>query len=154
MLRMTLWHEPNHFQFYIQDRYKGAGINRRLGEELLSRDFAVGKGIVLVAVKSEFAQIPIAVEFDQNPLEILNFEDWDKIVECSIDVVSGELVFVGCASDPVRESFGLLEVSPGVYRLRIFFGGQDSVGSSGAATDHYLVQVWPSTDVVETVVKS
>ena len=65
MLRVTLWHEPEYFGFYIKD--PGAEISMGPSEatEVEQHRFAARQGIVTVGVKSEYTTIPITVEFDQ-----------------------------------------------------------------------------------------
>jgi|JI10StandDraft_1071094.scaffolds.fasta_scaffold876536_1 hypothetical protein len=150
MLRVTLWHEPEYFGFYIKD--PGAEISMGPSEatEVEQHRFAARQGIVTVGVKSEYTTIPITVEFDQLGAEPPERTDWDRIVECSLAIHERAIVFEGSTGT----EFGRLEVPPGNYRTRIHYGGQNIIQGDGETGDFYLIQIWPSSDVSSIVIKS
>lgn len=155
MQRVTLWHEPQYFQFFIQDPASDTAAlevqstYRTLEEQRVYSD----GGLAIVRVVSEFTRIPVTVEFDSSRPEAADFEKWDRIVECSIEVLSGEIAFAGCPDGPIHGKFGSFMASPGRYRLRVHFGGQDVSHDDGETGDFYLVQIWPSSDAGFSVLK-
>ena len=155
MQRLTLWHEPQYFQFFIQDPASDMTIlEAQSTYRILERQrFYCGGGLAIVRVVSEFTRIPVAVEFDNGQPEAADFEKWDRIIECSIEVNSGEIAFVGCPDGPIHGKFGSLMVIPGRYRLRVYFGGQDVSQDDGETGDFYLIQVWPSEEINSVVIK-
>lgn len=155
MLRATLWHEPQYFQFLVQDpAADGKDVfNARASEQVEAQRFACGEGILIVRVRSEYTRIPITVEFDRElPLET-DLDQWDRVIECSLDVKSTEIVFAGCPDGPIHGRFGELAVAPGRYRLRVCYGGQEAVQPDGETGDHYLIQIWPSADRASKILK-
>lgn len=155
MLRVTLWHEPQYFQFFVQDpAADGKDVfNARVSKLVEAQRFACGEGFLIVRVRSEYTRIPITVEFDrESPLGI-DLDRWDRVIECSLDVKSAEIVFAGCPDGPVHGRFGALAVTPGRYRLRVCYGGQEAVKPDGETGDHYLIQIWPSADAASTILK-
>ena len=149
MLRVTLWHEPEDFAFYIQDPECPSRLGS-VGKELRRDRFATGAGVVVVGVKSEYTAIPITVEFDKFGAEKKEEGTWDRIVECAL-TVSGRAIAFEASSG---EEFGRLEVDPGTYRLRIYFGGQQPERDDGESEDFYLIQCWPSGETESRILKS
>jgi len=155
MLRVTLWHEPQYFQFFIQDPAADTDllVSKSTYGDLKLRRFACGNGITIVRVRSEYTRIPIAVEFDADGLAREDFGKWDHVVECSLETRTKEIVFAGCPDGPIHGAFGTLAVAPGRYRLRIHYGGQNTVQPDGETGDFYLVQVWPSNESDSEILK-
>ena len=61
--------------------------------------------------------------------------------ECTLDVQSGRIVIAGCTDyfpDAVR-----IEVFPGSYRARLYYGNLDALSDDGLdGDDHYKVVLW------------
>jgi len=148
MMRLTLWHTPQYFQFFV--RSPGVGARGVPSDDLDSNGFSASRGEVIIRTLSEYSEVPITVEYDADGLTSRELENWDHIVECSIDADQGKLVFEGCAS---AKPFGELVVPPGRYRIRIHFGGQLSGKRDGSTEDFYLLQIWPSEDSSVKVLK-
>lgn len=73
-------------------------------------------------------------------------------VRPSIEVQSGRIVIAGC-TDYFPEA-KRLEVRPGTYRARIYYGDLDTLSQDGlAGNDHYRVVLWPSPPDNITVLK-
>lgn len=142
MLRVTLWHVPQYFQFYIQDPAADTSqlVQEPTYQHLDESGFFEGEGLVVVRVKSEYSRIPVLVEYDADNPNECDRASWDRVIECSLANSSGVIAFVGCP-DGV---FGELEVPAGNYHLRVHYGGQDDVRPDGETGDHYLVQIWPA----------
>ncbi|UXI70444.1 hypothetical protein [Tahibacter amnicola] len=151
MLRITFWHIPNYFQFYIQDPGTEAAVGSAAAEELVKDRFVVLKGLVGVGVTSDYDRIPITVEYDSEQCALSDLSEWDRVVECSISTQSGRLELIGCTAS---DAFGVIELPSGDYRLRLHFGGQDETDSEGNAADYYLVQVWPKALESTVILKS
>jgi hypothetical protein len=152
MLKFTIFHTPNYFQFYIQDRQSVDDLQGN-HYEMLKNGFGCGEGIILVSVSSEYSQIPITVEFDHNAPEPHDFAKWDRVIECSLAIQSEDIVFVGCPGGPDTDCFCALETGPGHYRLRIYYGGQDTLQLDGETNDYYRVQIWPGEQQDSRVLK-
>lgn len=145
MLKVTFWHEPDGFQFYIQDPVAEIGDigGERIYNELTQRRFVCGSNIAIICVVSEFSEIPVTVQYDQIALKPENFDEWDRVIEFSLETESKEIVFASCPDGPIYGRFGTLEVNSGCYRLRLYYGGQNTVQPDGTTSDYYLVQIWP-----------
>lgn len=148
MIKITFWHEPGYFQFYIQDPIADGNdlCSSKISKEMQRQRFGCGVGIVCVHVISEYSEIPITVQYDGDELELEDFSNWDRIIECPLTTQSKKIVFAGCPDGPRYGCFGTLEIPPGSYRLRIYYGGQNTQQMDGETEDFYLVQIWPSNE--------
>jgi hypothetical protein len=86
-------------------------------------------------------EVPVVVEvLESAPLETL--DSWDHVVECSIDIPSGRMVVAGCTDYFPKAR--RIEVVPGTYRARVFYGQLNSLSEDGLeGDDHYRVALWP-----------
>ena len=132
------------FQFYIQDEL-APGIN---GEswtpEAMKISLAVEKNTVGIGTVRNM-DAPVGIEIHE-AVPKGNDNGWDHIVECGIDLPSGRLVIAGCSDYfPDAER---IELPKGQYRVRVYYGGLNRVSEDGFdGDDHYLIKLWPSTDV-------
>ncbi len=142
MLKLTLYHTPAYFQFYICDEGASTGflLNNNSQEKIEKFKYASSDDLISIAVVSEYSEVPIKVEYSDDGFEEINLELWDHNIETSLSTNSGKILFLGCCDD--RE-FGALEVSPGSYNVVVLYGGQNSVHEDGTSEDHYLVRVSP-----------
>ena len=126
----------SHSQFYVVDpeagfrtdlAWDGAGLERHLG---------VSTGIVAVGTIG-YCTLPVRIElWSTEPLA--DPDDWDHVVEASLEVSSGRLALEGVEGPADSEP---LEVAAGVYRLRSSaagLGGADEMEGG----DRYRVQLW------------
>lgn len=150
MMKTRLWHEPNYFQFHIEDAGAEVSLDRMVSSEIAEKGFSTRQGFVGIRVVSEYTSIPIDVEYQSAGASEIDLSSWDRVIECGFVTASGKVGFIGCAAS---DYFGVLEVLPGRYRLRICYGGQNTVADDGDSADQYLVQIWPSEDEREIVLK-
>jgi hypothetical protein len=131
----------DYFQFYLQDEAVKGDLSDSWNEEAVGRLLALAPGTIGVGTVRD-VQVPVDVEFRDAPPN----DDpgiWDQVNECSIEVQSGRIVIAGC-TDYFPEA-NRLEVRPGTYRARIYYGDLDTLSQDGlAGNDHYRVVLWPS----------
>lgn len=150
MIKLTLWHAPGYFQFWVLGGGSVPPVTGSQFEELeRSRFLSLGNAIAICVV-SEFSEIPIQVEFDNFRPDPIDEALWDHIIECSLEVGSTSIEFESC----VGEVFGRLEIPSGLYRLRVCYGGQASAQPNGESEDFYLIQIWPSVEKGARIIKS
>lgn len=147
MLKMTLWNSPR-FSFDMLDPLIKSRLGSSGADSLLKNRYALREGLISIAVIAEFSEVPITVEFDRYGFEPVDETKWDRIVEVPISLQGKFLVF-----DDMEE-FGRLELWPGNFRVRIYYGGQNTRQLDGSSNDFYLIQIWPSDDKSEKVIKS
>ncbi|NOT51043.1 MAG: hypothetical protein HOP10_07175 [Chitinophagaceae bacterium] len=84
-----------------------------------------------------------------NPSNKNDFNDYDHVVEGSINIKSGIIQIIACmANEPELE----ISVDPGVYRIRIYSSNLGSViGDEG--DDFYLLEIWKQNFTDRLVLK-
>ena len=87
-------------------------------------------------------EVPVEVEvLESEPMEA--FDAWDQVNECDLEIASGTIVIAGCTDYfPEAER---IQVEPGSYRARLYYGKLDSLSEDGLdGDDHYRVVLWMS----------
>ena len=147
-------HSPCYGQFYLQDPIEYDNLaTAGFTKDDVDRKFHVGKGIVTVFVISQGSDIPIVMESVPVQLPVTDSEQWDWIIECSLEAGSGSLVLAGCPDGPEYGRFGTIPVSVGHYGVRVYYGGQDTTDEKGCSKDFYRIEIWPSVPIPGHVVK-
>lgn len=147
----------DHYQFYIGDSETGGDVTAPdfWCDEAFDRRLAVGEGIIGVGTEV-YGTVPVVVEVhDCAPDDDL--AGWDHVVEASLHVPSGQIAIDGCLNYVPRDlphigyRSPLIEVMPGRYRVRVYFGGLESVrveetqyGEEEVSDEHYRVVLWPA----------
>lgn len=140
----------DYFQFYIQDESARGDLSEAWNKDATDCLLAVADSTIGVGTVRNMT-VPVDIELHdaapQSPLE-----EWDQVNECGIAVTSGRLVVAGCSDyfpDAAR-----INVAPGTYRARIFYGKLDALSEDGLdGEDHYLIQLWPGSLIASTVLK-
>ncbi len=106
-------------------------------EAALRRKLMVANGLIGVATARSL-YVPVEVEVRRDPPDE-NLSRWDAVVESGILVLSGDLFVSGSAFLSDEQ----LEVAPGCYLARVYYGGLGTVTSDLEGDDHYKVALWP-----------
>ena len=131
----------DYFQFYLQDEAVKGDLSDSWNEEAVGRLLALAPGTIGVGTVRDM-QVPVDVEVRDAPPDD-DLDKWDHVNECSFDVQSGRIVIAGC-TDYFPET-KRLEVPPGTYRARIYYGDLDTLSQNGLeGNDHYRIVLWPS----------
>jgi hypothetical protein len=84
--------------------------------------------------------VPVVVEITDSEPDA-DLSAWDHVNECSVEVSSGRVVIAGCTDyfpDAAR-----IELVPGSYRARLYYGSLRSLSEDGLdGDDHYRVVLW------------
>jgi hypothetical protein len=104
-------------------------------------------GLIAVGtVRNMTVPVRIVIHREKPPLQP---EPWDRINECSISIESGKIVVMGC-TDYYPDAARIL-VDPGVYRVRIHYGGLDTLSENELdGDDHYELILWPEPEERKT----
>jgi hypothetical protein len=137
-------------QFYLQDETAAGDLSESWTEEASDRLLAVAPGIVGIGTVRNMT-VPVSLELlDVEPEN--DFDRWDHVTECSLDVHSDRLVVAGCTDyfpDAKR-----IEVVSGSYRVRASYGSLNSLSEDGlSGDDHYRIQVWQAPPIEPRVLK-
>jgi len=129
----------DYHQFYLQDQNASGDLSDAWTDQAVADLVALAPGTIGVGtVRNMF--VPVRVQVSPNPPPI-DLEPWDHVVECDIDVPTGQLVIAGCTDylpDAAR-----IKVEPGHYRARINYGGLDTLSEDGLeGADRYELVLW------------
>jgi hypothetical protein len=128
-------------QFYLHDGDFDSDISEMEDlwtKESLRRKLVVATGLIGVGTARSM-YVPVEVEVRRDPPPDEDLSRWDAVVESGILVPSGDL-FV---SSSALESDEQIEVAPGCYLARVYYGGLGTVTNDLEGDDHYKVALWP-----------
>lgn len=139
-----------HFQFYVQDKNTDNSLSIYWDEESREDLFAYTDEIIGVAtVRNMEVPVEIAV-IDKEPKDE-NLDEWDHVVQTELSVPSGQILVTGPTSDETDSL--TIEVSPGVYGLRAYYGMLEEVDAEGfEGDDFYKIALWKADDQTESKV--
>lgn len=132
----------DYFQFYLQDESAKGDLSASWTEEAVQRLLAIAPDTIGVGTVRNMT-VPVQIEVtDAEPSE--TFDKYDHIVECSFNVPTGKIVVAGCTDYFPKAA--RIQVPPGCYRVRVFYGGLDTLRGNGLeGDDFYKVILWPSS---------
>jgi hypothetical protein len=146
--RLDFW--TTHHQFYIADKFSPFRTDSDdfWTKEATSDRLAIEEGILGIGTECYGPVKGDLQVLEAEPTET-NFDNYDHVVEGSLDVKSGVLqVFPCLEKTPVVE----LHLSPGLYRIRVYSLNLDSVNDD-AGDDFYEVRIWPMHHMPRKVLK-
>jgi hypothetical protein len=131
----------DYFQFYLQDEKAKGDLSESWTEEATKRLLAIAPETIGVGTVRNMT-VPVCVEIQETePTE--DFNKWDHVVECSLNIPTGKIVVAGC-TDYFPDAARII-VQAGCYRARIFYGGLDTLSENGLEGDDlYKIVLWPA----------
>jgi hypothetical protein len=139
MTRVELTLFADYFQFYLQDEKAAGDLSESWTEQATADLLALAPGTIGIGTVRNM-DVPVVIEVDDSE-PVIDLDAWDQVVDCSIEAPSGQLVVAGCTDyfpDAKR-----IEVVPGPYRARIFYGALDTLSADGLdGSDHYRISLW------------
>lgn len=140
----------DYFQFYLQDETVEGNLGDSWTKEAYDRLLAITIGTIGVGTVRNMT-VPVDIEFHQTAPEE-SLAEWDQVNECSLEITSGRIVIAGCTDyfpDAAR-----IEISPGIYRLRIYYGNLEALSDDGLeGDDQYRIVLWPGDSTPPIVLK-
>lgn len=140
----------DYFQFYIQDEDVEGNLSDSWNDAAVSRLLAVAPGVVGIGTVRNM-DVPVSIEVLDSEAT-LDLDQWDHIVECTLEVASTRLVIAGCTDyfpDAAR-----IPVLPGIYRLRACYADLDSISEDGLdGNDRYHLKLWLAPAIEPRVLK-
>lgn len=130
-------------QFYVQDGYSD-DYPSWVREEENHRLLAVTGGMIAIGTKTE-SFVAVTLEIAEHEPENTDFDDWDQVNECSLNVRSGRIVLTSISDFTDQRG---LDVSAGAYRARIYYG---QLGMPFA--EHYKIILWKAAPGLIVVLK-
>lgn len=129
----------DYFQFYLRDENAAGDLSDSWTREAMDRLLAVAPGTIGVGTVRNM-NVPVVVEIVDGECDA-ELSAWDHVNECGIEAPSGRLVIAGC-TDYVPDA-ARIDLEPGSYRARIYYGNLDSLSEDGLdGDDRYRVVLW------------
>lgn len=133
---------PEYFQFYLQDSKEELDVAEEWQDAEETFVVATGRVLGVRTARDQDSCVTIQVS-DHEPDEDL--DEWDHVVDCSIAVPSGTLIVSGPTEDLFHAQ--RIEVMPGVYCARVYFGMLAEVDHEGfEGDDFYKITLWPGVE--------
>jgi hypothetical protein len=130
---------PDYHQFYLHDGEVDPGDFEEMWTEgSLRRRLFIAPGILAI-LTARNVTVPVEIEVPRAAPND-DFSRWDAVIESGILVPSGSL-FVSAVTS---ESADQIDLAPGCYLARIYYGGLETVTSDLDGKDHYKVVLWPA----------
>ena len=130
----------DYFQFYIQDEQAEGDLGEDWTDEAVNRLLATTTGIVGVGTVRNM-DAPVSIKPFATAPTLAERDDIGQINECDLAIMSGRAVIAGCTDyfpDAQR-----LDLSNGIYRVRIYYCNLDKISEDGLdGEDYYEVQLW------------
>ena len=129
----------DYHQFYLQDESASGDLSQAWTDQAVADLLALAPGTIGVGtVRNMVVPVRVRIVLSSPPFEL---DLWDHVVECDIDVPTGRLVIAGC-TDYLPDAARIL-VEPGHYRVRINYGGLDTLSEDGLeGSDRYELVLW------------
>lgn len=148
----------DNFQFHLQDKRSDCDYPETWNEEIMNALFVAGSNVIGIGtvrdLDVEVSLDIMSTPMDNNDMDKLpeDIEDWDHAVQCTLDVPSGEMLIGGPTEDP--EHAARVELAPGRYGVRIFWGNLENVDEVGfEGDDVYKIVMWPNTELETRILK-
>lgn len=142
----------DYYQFYLQDESVQGDLSSSWTPEAVDRLLALAQGAIGIGTVRNM-NVPVIVEVADDAPADDEMSSWDQVNECTLEVLSGRIVVAGC-TDYLPEA-ARIEVPPGSYRARVYYGKLSSVSEDGLdGDDHYKVVLWKAATVPFRVIKS
>jgi len=151
MMKLYFSFDTQYSQFYIVDSLCPKEIGRAdfWTPEAYKDRLAIGKGILGIGTEC-YGPVKGEIEVLEKENEDFDINQFDHIVEGSIEIKSGNLTIEDCPTSTKQLE---INVNPGAYRARIYSSNLESVEGGEMGDDYYRIELWPSNDMTRKVLK-
>ena len=141
---------PTTFSSICRNEPVEGDLSESWPQEAVDRLLAIAPGKIGVGTVRNM-NVPVVIEIAEfAPDE--NLSQWDQVNECDLEVQSGRVVIAGCTDyypDARR-----IELPPGPYRARIYYGRLNARSADGLdGDDHYKIVLWSAASEPLKVIK-
>ncbi len=139
-----------YYQFYILDKDSKAETDSKnfWTPQADVAKIAVEEGILGITV-GKYAEIDVEVNVLETQKSQRNFDEFEHIVEASIDVPSGVLLIQNCTS---FETILELNLAPQTYAVRCYSAKLSSI-EGDVGDDFYVIEIWATEKFERKVLK-
>ena len=130
----------DYHQFYLQDENAEGNFSESWNKQTVEDKLALVPNAFAVGTARP-STVPVTVEILESAPHDDNFDEWNQVNECSFQVPTGRIVILGCTD--YFPTATRIVVKPGCYRVRIYYGGLDTLSESGLdGNDRYRIVLW------------
>lgn len=142
----------DHYQFYVEGIACQADTSTLWDNKNSIGMLAVAPGLVGVGIARYGGAVSSIVEV-LNSRPAVNFDEWDQVAECSIEISSGCIVVYSPETD--RATAPRIDAPAGIYRAFMCYGNLDSVEDDSVeqGDDLYKIMLWLGSNTQPTVLK-
>jgi hypothetical protein len=143
----------SYHQFIIEDWNSGGSIDLGVAASNGLVGATLGRAVVLVG--TSIGPVNLTVELCEEAPEPVDFNDWEEIVDISLESYEGHLVARGIMDNPPQGLPELSSTGPGMYRLRVRARGRDNAVDLAVhePVEDYKISIWPAPEAPEVVHK-
>lgn len=148
--RYQLQFFTEYYQFYIRDKdTKASTDSDNFWTAQASEDkMAVEESLLGISV-AKYAEIRVEVNLHKQAPAFESDENYDHIVEATINIFSGIIQIADCTSNSIQLE---LNIEPGMYTIRSSSANLKTVkGDEG--DDYYVIDIYASAEKPRTVLK-
>jgi hypothetical protein len=133
-----------YYQFYIQDKKTKASTDSEIfwTSQASEDKIAVEEGLLGISV-AKYAEIIVQVNIHPQAQTFFNLQDYDHIVEASINSPSGILQVLDCTAMQLQLE---INVTPGIYTVRSSSANLKTV-QGDVGNDFYVIDIYPSEKI-------
>ncbi|GLY65847.1 hypothetical protein [Amycolatopsis taiwanensis] len=138
-------------QFFVRDYGSWVGdLSLAASNGLVGADSS--GAVVLTGIHT--GRVNVTVELLDSAPGSVDLDDWEEVVEVSVDSEDGELIACGLEDSPLEFPY-LSHAGAGPYRLRVHARGRDTAPGLNRfePVEDYKISVWPAPEAAETVYK-
>ncbi|HEY0603811.1 MAG TPA: hypothetical protein VGD58_12910 [Herpetosiphonaceae bacterium] len=143
----------DHFQFYLEDDTIDRDTALLWSDQAQKDRLDVLPGLIAVATERFGGEVAVAIEVVPREPTDPDFDVWDHVVECSLEVEAERVLLTSAEADISNAPEVVLP--PGTYRARVYYANLDSVGDELdlQGDDHYRIVLWPGMPMEPRVLK-
>lgn len=137
--------DTDYSQFYLVDGDRELSQSFWLDEEDFFSRIDSSNGVVVIRTERSGVLKVIVDVVDKKP-DLGNQDSYDHIVECSIEIKSGNLMIKDC---PDFQTIEDIKLPSGYYRVRICSANLSTVDSDYSGDDYYRLVLWKEEQMSE-----
>lgn len=137
--------DTDYSQFYLVDGDRELSQSFWLDEEDFFLRIDSSNGVVVIRTERSGVLKVIVDVVDKKP-DLENQDSYDHIVECSLEIKSGNLMIKDC---PDFQTIKDIKLPSGYYRVRICSANLSTVDSDFSGDDFYRLMLWKEEQMSE-----
>lgn len=137
--------DTDYSQFYLVDGDRELSQSFWLNEEDFFLRIDSSNGVVVIRTERSGVLKVIVDVVDKKP-DLGNQDSYDHIVECSLEIKSGNLKIKDC---PDFQTIKDIKLPSGYYRVRICSANLSTVDSDFSGDDYYRLMLWKEEQMSE-----